>query len=70
MKRVMDQGGYKITDFYDQVRITLVEENDFLYLDPSRESFINVNTPEELRLIRKSRELRVVWEQEERSTLS
>ena len=33
--------------------MNIVEEKDFLCLDPGRESFMNVNTPEELRLIKK-----------------
>jgi molybdopterin-guanine dinucleotide biosynthesis protein A len=52
----MDQGQYKIIDFYDLVRVKIIEESDFLHLDPLRESFINVNTPEQLLLIRKAKE--------------
>jgi molybdopterin-guanine dinucleotide biosynthesis protein A len=56
MKRVIDQGKYKIIDFYDIIKAKIVEETEFLYLDPLRESFINVNTPEELRFIQRVRE--------------
>ncbi|MGZ3537694.1 MAG: molybdenum cofactor guanylyltransferase [Thermodesulfobacteriota bacterium] len=49
MRRVIDQGKYKIIDFYNLVKVKILEESDFLYLDPLRESFMNVNTPEELR---------------------
>jgi len=56
IKRVINRGKYKITDFYDLVRVRIIEEGDFLHLDPLRESFINVNTPEELLLIRKMKE--------------
>ena len=56
IRRVIDRGKYKIIDFYDLVRVKIVEESDFLHLDPLRESFINVNTPEELLLIRKAKE--------------
>lgn len=56
IRRVIDQGKYRIIDFYDLVRVKIVEESDFLHLDPLRESFINVNTPEELLLIRKVKE--------------
>jgi len=56
IKRVINRGKYKITDFYDLVRVRIIEEGDFLHLDPLRESFINVNTPEELLLIRKTKE--------------
>ncbi len=60
MKQVIDEGRYKITDFYDLIRLEIIDEVDFLHLDPIRESFINVNTPDELRLIRHSRESRAV----------
>jgi molybdopterin-guanine dinucleotide biosynthesis protein A len=56
IRRVIDRGKYKIIDFYDLVRVKIIEESDFLHLDPLRESFINVNTPEELLLIRKAME--------------
>jgi len=56
MKKVIDQGRHRILDFYDLVKVKIVEESDFLYLDPRRESFINVNTPEELLVIRKAKE--------------
>jgi len=56
MRTVIDQGKYKIVDFYDLVKVKIVDESDFLYLDPLRESFINVNTPEELLFLRKAKE--------------
>ena len=56
MKRVIDRGKYKIIDFYDLVKVRIVEESNFLHLDPLRESFINVNTPEELLFVRKAKE--------------
>jgi molybdopterin-guanine dinucleotide biosynthesis protein A len=56
IKKVMDQGKNKIIDFYDLVRVKIVEERDFLHLDTLRESFVNVNTPEDLLLIRKAKE--------------
>lgn len=58
MRRIIDQGKYKIIDFYDLVRVKIIDESDFLHLDPLRESFINVNTPEELLFIRKAKESR------------
>ncbi len=56
IRSVIDRGKHRITDFYDLVRVKIVEESEFLHLDPLRESFINVNTPEELLLIRKPKE--------------
>jgi molybdopterin-guanine dinucleotide biosynthesis protein A len=55
IKKIMEQGKYKIIDFYNRVNVKIVEEKDFTLLDPLRESFINVNTPEELHSIIKVR---------------
>jgi molybdopterin-guanine dinucleotide biosynthesis protein A len=57
IKIIMEQGKYKIIDFYNRVNVKTVEEKDFTLLDPLRESFINVNTPEELHSIIKGRTL-------------
>jgi len=57
IRKIIERGKYKIIDFYRLVRVRIVEENDFLLLDPFRESFINVNTPEELLYIREGKEL-------------
>jgi molybdopterin-guanine dinucleotide biosynthesis protein A len=53
IKIILDQGKYKIIDFYHQMNVKILEEKDFILLDPLRESFINVNTPEELHSILK-----------------
>jgi molybdopterin-guanine dinucleotide biosynthesis protein A len=50
IKTAIDGGKFKIIEFYNLVKVKIVEENGFLSLDPLRESFINVNTPEELSL--------------------
>ena len=52
IKRTIEQRKYKILDFFPRVKIKMVEEYEFYSLDPTMESFINVNTPEELRLIK------------------
>jgi molybdopterin-guanine dinucleotide biosynthesis protein A len=56
IRRIIGEGKSKIIDIYYQVNVKIVEERDFLSLDPGRESFINVNTPEELLSIRRARE--------------
>ncbi len=56
IKDVIAKGKQRVTDFYDLVKVRIVEESDFLHLDPHRESFINVNTPEQLLLIRRAEE--------------
>jgi molybdopterin-guanine dinucleotide biosynthesis protein A len=52
IKRTIEQRKYKIIDFFPRVKIKMVEEYEFYSLDPTMQSFINVNTPEELRLIK------------------
>ena len=52
IKRTIEQQKYSIIDFFPRVKIKMVEEYEFYSLDPTMESFINVNTPEELRLIK------------------
>jgi molybdopterin-guanine dinucleotide biosynthesis protein A len=58
IRRSIEQGKSKIIDIYDQVNVKIVDEKDFLCFDPGRESFINVNTPEELVLLLRNREPR------------
>jgi molybdopterin-guanine dinucleotide biosynthesis protein A len=53
INKIMKQGKYKIIDFYPMVKVKIIEEDEFHALDPMRESFMNVNTPEELLLARK-----------------
>ncbi len=48
MRKTFGGGNCKVTDFYGMVRVKIVEEDEFLSLDPFRRSFININTPEEL----------------------
>jgi molybdopterin-guanine dinucleotide biosynthesis protein A len=48
IRKILEEGGYRIVDFYNMVNLRIVDEKDFLFLDPTRESFVNVNTPEEL----------------------
>jgi molybdopterin-guanine dinucleotide biosynthesis protein A len=55
IKQVIEKGKYKIIDIYPMVKVKIVEERELFSLDPIRESFINVNTPEELLLIKKER---------------
>lgn len=48
IKKMIDKGEFKLIDFYPKVKTKIIEEIEFIKLDPSRRSFINVNTPEEL----------------------
>jgi molybdopterin-guanine dinucleotide biosynthesis protein A len=53
---LIEEGKSKIIDLYSQVNVKIVDEKDFLRLDPRGESFINVNTPEELLSVRRDKE--------------
>ena len=55
IKKIIEQGKYSIIDFYDMVKVKIIQEDDFISLDPHRESFINVNTPIELLSIRRDK---------------
>jgi molybdopterin-guanine dinucleotide biosynthesis protein A len=57
IKKTIEDGRSKIIDFYSMVKIKLIEEQEFHFLDPGMESFINVNTPEQLRLVKQRRRL-------------
>jgi molybdopterin-guanine dinucleotide biosynthesis protein A len=57
IKNIIEQGKYKITDFYPMVEIKIIDEVELYSLDPTRESFINVNTQEELNLIKEGKNL-------------
>jgi len=53
--RTVQEGKNKIIDFYPLVKMRVVEENEFLFLDPLKESFTNINTPDELDQIQRKR---------------
>jgi molybdopterin-guanine dinucleotide biosynthesis protein A len=57
IKKIIEHGHFKIMDFYPMVKVNIVEESEFRTLDLARESFLNVNTPEELRLIEKQKHI-------------
>ncbi len=57
IKKIMDQGKLKVLDFYPMVSVHTIEESEFHLLDPGMQSFMNVNTPEELISAKRSKEL-------------
>ena len=57
VKEVLDEGGFRVIDFFPRVNTKVIEEADFRGLDPMRESLINVNTPDDLVRIRRERGL-------------
>ncbi len=56
IRKSIDEGKSKIIDIYHKVKVKVVDEEEFIRFDPGRESFINVNTPEELVTLRRNRE--------------
>jgi len=56
IKNIIGMGKYKIIDFYPLVEKKIIEESEFISLDINlklmRESFININTPEELNFLK------------------
>ena len=55
IKEVVAEGRTKIIDIYPRIKIRTVEEEEFRSLDPVNESFININTPEDLARIQAGR---------------
>jgi len=51
IQETLDQGVLKITEIYDRLRLRKVPESDIRRFDPELASFINLNTPRELRLL-------------------
>ena len=51
IKIILEEGKNKILDFYPMVKVKIIEEDKFKNLDPELKSFININTPEELKIL-------------------
>ena len=52
IRQILDQKKTKIMDFYPRIKLRIVDEKEFLSLDPKKRSFTNVNTPQELRMLK------------------
>jgi len=57
IRRLLEQGRSKVIDLYAMVKVKTIEEHEFFGMDPKKESFINVNTPEDLLSIKKKSSL-------------
>jgi molybdopterin-guanine dinucleotide biosynthesis protein A len=55
IKIIIDQKKHRIIDLYKMVRTKIIDEFEFISLDPERESFVNINTPEELLQIKQGK---------------
>jgi molybdopterin-guanine dinucleotide biosynthesis protein A len=45
----------RIVDFYPLVRVRVVDFREFVSVDPEMQSFLNINTPEELSRLKNRR---------------
>jgi molybdopterin-guanine dinucleotide biosynthesis protein A len=52
MKQLLDHGDLKITNFFSRVRVRYIEETEIRKFDPHMRSFVNVNTQEEMKMVR------------------
>ena len=57
IRKIMEHKQRKIIDLYPMVKVNIVEETEFKSFGLTREAFLNVNTPEELRLIKKPKDI-------------
>jgi molybdopterin-guanine dinucleotide biosynthesis protein A len=51
--RLLDRGGLKIIDFFSEVQVRYVEEDEIDIFDPQHLSLFNVNTPSDLEVMKK-----------------
>ena len=51
IEHLIDEKNYKITNFFPKVRIREVTPTEFKPLNPSMDSFLNINTPADLKQI-------------------
>ena len=58
IKKLLERNQNKLIDIYPMVDVKILDETEFSSLDPMRESFININTPEDLLRIKTARNLR------------
>lgn len=53
IRRLLEENKSRIIDVFPFVRVNVVDSSELLPLDPDMESFINLNTPDDLRHYRK-----------------
>ena len=54
IRQVIKEGKNKIIDFYPRVDVKVIPERDFSFLAGWKESFVNINTPEDLNQLKVS----------------
>jgi molybdenum cofactor guanylyltransferase len=55
IRTVLKQNKRRIIDLFPLIHLNIVDASEFYFLDPNMESFININTPEQLALYTKMR---------------
>ena len=53
IENLLREGGRRIFDFFPSVKVRIVSPEELLSVDPDMESFMNINTPEDLKRLRK-----------------
>jgi len=53
IRRQLDAGNPQVIGFFSEVRVHLVDPDTIAQFDPNGDSFRNVNTPDELELVRR-----------------
>jgi molybdenum cofactor guanylyltransferase len=53
IQKALHENKRRIIDFYPSVRVRMVESKEIVSIDPELQSFINLNTPEELMRFKK-----------------
>ena len=54
IEKLIREGNLKVIDFFDKVKVKEVTSDDLSSLDATANSFLNINTPEDLARIKKS----------------
>ena len=53
IEELLSAGGHRIFDFFPSVKVRIVSSEELLSVDPGLESFVNINTPEDLESLRR-----------------
>lgn len=48
IRQVLERGGRRVVDFFPEVRVRYLEEDDWARLDPQGRSFYNINTSQDM----------------------
>ena len=48
IREALDAGKWRVDAWFEKVRVRILEPAEYAHLDPEEQTFVNVNTPEEL----------------------